>query len=319
MIFLSADDCSLLLDPATVLEAVEDALRAEQAGSVRWSSPPSMRILAGERGGRLRVKACSLDSEGVTGVRVLVFPAGDGPDARWVVLFDSVTGEPLAIVDEAWTYPHRSIASMALLVHRLSDPGSPTVGLIGAGRIARAALPYVDRLFPGAALLIASRREETRSALAALARDGYGIDARPAPIERAVRDAQVVLSCTDASSAIIENGWMAPGGVLGSLEPKECDPQLFDRADLRIVDSREQLRDELTEAFGPTAPERIDATMAEIVAGAHPGRTSAGQRIVVLSQGLVSQDVLLASRALTRAMGRGMGTPLPLPSPTAPA
>ncbi|MGH7541144.1 MAG: hypothetical protein ACRELC_09105, partial [Gemmatimonadota bacterium] len=223
MIFLSAADCGALLEPAAVLEAVDDALRMEQAGTVRWSSPPSMRILAGERGGRLRVKACTLDSERVTGVRVLLFP-GDGADTRWVLLFDDDTGEPLAVVDEAWTYPNRSIASIGALAHRLCAPGPLAVGIVGAGRIARAALPYVDRLFPGTTLLIASRREETRSALAAVAREEHGIDARAVTVERAVRDAQVVLACTDASSPIIDDGWVAPGGVVGSLEPKECDP-----------------------------------------------------------------------------------------------
>ena len=318
MIFLSADDCSHLLDPGAVLEGVEEALRMEHAGTVRWSSPPNMRVSAGEEGdGRLRVKACALDASGIMGVRVLLFP-GAGADTRWVLLFDDATGEPLAIVDEGWTYPHRSIASIALLAHRLRGPDVRTIGLIGAGRIARTAVPYVGRLFPGASLLIASRREETRAALAAFARDRYGIEADPVPIEQAVRGAQVMLACTSATSAIIDDAWVGPGGVVGSLEPRECDPSFFDRADLRIVDSREQLQDELSETFGPGADERVDATMAEVIAGAHPGRTDEGQRIVVLSQGLVSQDVLLAARAYRGAMARGMGTHISIPRTIAP-
>ncbi len=318
MIFLSAEDCSHLLDPGSVLEGVEEALRMEHAGTVRWSSQRNMRVTAAEEGdGRLRVKACALDATGIMGVRVLLFP-GAGADTRWVLVFDDTTGEPLAIVDEGWTYPHRSIASTALLAHRLSVPEIRTVGLIGAGRIARTAVPYVDRLFPGASLLIASRREETRAALAAFARDRYGIEADPVPIEQAVRGTQVVLACTSATSAIIDDAWVGPGGVVGSLEPRECDPSFFDRADLRIVDSREQLQDELSETFGPGAHERINATMAEVIAGAHPGRTDEGQRIVVLSQGLVSQDVLLAARAYHEAMARGVGIQIPIPSTIAP-
>ncbi len=318
MIFLSADDCRLLLDPAAVLDAVEEGLGMESAGTVRWSSPRSMRIAAGaEGGGRLRVKACALDTQGITGVRVLLFP-GAGTDTRWVLVFDDATGEPLGIVDEAWTYLHRSIASIALLAHRLSPPDVRSVGLIGAGRIARAAIPYVDRLFPGASLLIASRREETRAALSAFARERHGIEADPVSIEQAVRESQVVMACTSATSAIIDDAWVTLGGVVGSLEPRECDPSLFARADLRIVDSREQLEDELEETFGPQAPGRIDATMAEVIAGSHPGRTHQDQRIIVLSQGLVSQDVLLAARACNEAIARGMGTSISLPSGTVP-
>jgi ornithine cyclodeaminase/alanine dehydrogenase-like protein (mu-crystallin family) len=47
--------------------------------------------------------------------------------------------------------------------------------------------------------------------------------------------------------------------------------------------------------------------MAEVAAGVHPGRGTARDRIVVLSQGLVSQDVLLAHRLVDEALARGLG------------
>ena len=86
-------------------------------------------------------------------------------------------------------------------------------------------------------------------------------------------------------------------------------------SDLFVVDSREQLKKELTELFGPEAPGWIDATVAEVVSGKHPGRTSPDQRVLIITQGMASQDVALANlvyqRALKKHMGQSMLAALP--------
>jgi ornithine cyclodeaminase/alanine dehydrogenase-like protein (mu-crystallin family) len=315
VILLTRDDLRGLLEPAAVLETVEEALRMEHAGTVRWSDPANLRIAGGPGQGRLRVKACSLDGPGVTGVRVLHFPAA-GAETRWILLFDAVSGEPLAVVDEVATYGDRSFASVALVAHRVRADAVDTVAILGAGRIARAALAYVADRFPGAAVAIAARRDPAAAELATFAEERHGLDATPASFETAVRTAQVVFGCTSATEPIVRESWVAPGTVIASLEPRELEPALFAGADLRIVDAREPLREELDYAFGDGAADRVDATMAEVVGGAHPGRTEAGQRIVMVSQGLVSQDVLLAERLFRQAVARGIGAEIALPAPT---
>ncbi len=311
MLFLSADDCRQLLDTAAILEGVEDALRMDYGGAVRWSSPPDIRLRGGSGQTRVRVKAGGLSGEGCAGIRVLVFP-DQHPETRWVIVFDDSTGEPRAIIDEAWTYPRRAIASVALIAHAVRPSEICQVGLVGAGRIARAALPFVGHLFPGAAVAMCSRRPGPVHDLVNVARDRLGLDARAVTVERAVRGSQIVFACTSATSAVLEDAWVEPGTVVGSMETLECGPDFFARADLRIVDSLEQLEDELTGAFGPGAPARIDATMSEVIAGTHPARAREEDRILVLSQGLVSQDLVLAARAYRSAMARGIGTRLPI-------
>ena len=313
MILLTRDDLRGLLEPAAVLETVEEALRMEHAGTVRWSDPANLRIAGGPGQGRLRVKACSLDGPGVTGVRVLHFPAA-GAETRWILLFDALSGEPLAIVDEAATFGERSFASVALVAHRVRADPVDTVAILGAGRIARAALPYAANRFPGAAVVFAARRGPAAAALATLASERHALRATSTSFETAVRTAQVVFGCTSSTEPLVREPWVAPGTVIASLEPRELEPALFASADLRIIDAREPLREELDEAFGPGASERVDATMAEIVGGVHPGRTTASQRIVIVSQGLVSQDVLLAERVFHEAVARGIGTEIPLPA-----
>jgi ornithine cyclodeaminase len=164
-------------------------------------------------------------------------------------------------------------------------------------------------------VVIAARRRPAAAALALLAEERHALRAAPTSFETAVRTAQVVFGCTSSTEPIVREQWVASGTAIASLEPRELEPALFAGADLRIVDAREPLREELDEAFGEGASERVDTTMAEVVGGAHPGRTAASQRIVIVSQGLVSQDVLLAERVFRQAVARGIGVEIPLPAP----
>jgi ornithine cyclodeaminase/alanine dehydrogenase-like protein (mu-crystallin family) len=54
--------------------------------------------------------------------------------------------------------------------------------------------------------------------------------------------------------------------------------------------------------------------LADVVAGRHPGRTDAGQRIVVTPVGLAMDDVAAAWLVLQGARRKGLGTPLRLRS-----
>ena len=55
----------------------------------------------------------------------------------------------------------------------------------------------------------------------------------------------------------------------------------------------------------------MDATVADVVGGRHPGRTSDTQRALIVTQGMASQDVALAYLAYTRARERGLGLAMP--------
>ena len=80
-----------------------------------------------------------------------------------------------------------------------------------------------------------------------------------------------------------------------------------------MVDSREQLQKELAALYGPEAPGWVDATVGEVVTGQHPGRTSPEQRVLIVTEGMASQDIGLAYVAYVRASERGVGIPLPTP------
>ncbi len=312
-LYLAAADCQSLLKPAAVIRAIEETLRWDAAGEVRWSDPKSLKM-ADRFGSSYHIKACVLEPAGVSGFRLVVHQADEarGTATRWIILFDTKTALPLAIVDETWTYAQRTVATMATASRKLASPGR-VLALVGAGRLARAALTYYKHLFDLSEVRIASRRPETRAALAEVARQELGLPARAAgSVEEAVKGADLVLTCTNSGRPLLENSWVGPGCVVASLDTAEPGADLVGRADLLLVDSREQLEGELVQCFGPDAPGLVDATLADVFGGRHPGRTTSRQRIVVISQGLASLDVALASQAHRLAGKAGCGSRLPM-------
>jgi ornithine cyclodeaminase/alanine dehydrogenase-like protein (mu-crystallin family) len=260
------------------------------------------------------LKACILDELSVAGFRLVSHNATDetSNDAtRFVVLVDVESSRPLAFVDETWTYAQRTVASIVMAARRLARKDAGTLALVGAGRLATTALEYYTRLFKLREVRIASRRPETRKALAERANARYGVNAKAADsIEAAVRGADLVLCATNSARAVLEEPWIASGAVVATLDSAEPGRELVEKADLFVVDSREQLRKELTELFGAEAPGWIDATVAELVSGKHPGRTNPEQRALIVTQGMASQDVALANLAYRRALERDLGQPM---------
>ena len=296
-----------------MLAEIERVVSWDAAGRVRWPAPPNMNM-RDRFENHYHLKACILDEISVAGFRLVAHNATDetSQDAtRFVVLVDVESSRPLAFVDETWTYAQRTVASIVMAARRLAREDAGTLALVGAGRLATTALEYYARLFKLREVRIASRRPETRGALATQAATRYGVAARPASsIEEAVRGADLVLTATNSARAMLEEPWIAPGAVVAALDSAEPGRNLAEKADLFVVDSREQLRKELTELFGAEAPGWVDATVAEVVSGKHPGRTHPDQRVLIITQGMASQDVALAHVAYQRALKRNLGQPM---------
>ena len=309
-LYVTARQCSELLSAEDVLGEIERVVAWDAAGRVRWPAPPNMNM-RDRFDNHYHLKACILDELSVAGFRLVSHNATDetSQDAtRFVVLVDVESSRPLAFVDETWTYAQRTVASIVMAARRLAREDAGTLALVGAGRLATTALEYYSRLFRLREVRIASRRPQTRAALADRAKHRYGVKATAADtVEAAVRGADLILTATNSARAVLEDSWVARGAVVATLDSAEPGRDLIEKADLFVVDSREQLRKELTELFGPEAPGWIDATVAEVVGGKHPGRTSPDQRVLIVTQGMASQDVALAHLAYRRALEKQLG------------
>jgi ornithine cyclodeaminase/alanine dehydrogenase-like protein (mu-crystallin family) len=316
-LYLSAADCENLLEPSDVISAIKDVMAWDAQGSVRWPVPRNLNIVPDAFGNDYHVKGCVLENIPIAGIRLVSHSKDESsPDCtRLVVLIDPRTSLVAGIVEERWNYSQRTVAAVALASRHLALGHASRLGLVGAGRLARASLEYYTRLFHLERIRIASRRPETREALAEYAIAAYGIGAHAVDsIEEAVRGADLVLTCTNSEQPLLDAAWIAPGAVVACLETHEPGAALVAECDLFVVDSREQLARELIALYGDQSPSRITATIGEVLAGIHPGRTSATQRVLIVTDGMASQDVAIAHRAYVRALERGLGTTLPFGS-----
>jgi ornithine cyclodeaminase/alanine dehydrogenase-like protein (mu-crystallin family) len=195
----------------------------------------------------------------------------------------------------------------------LARPEASVLGIVGAGRLARTAIDYYARLFELSEIKIASRRPESREALAQATNGTHGLTVRAVDsIEEAVTGADLVLTATSATTALLEEPWISAGAVVASVGTAEAGRDFAAASDLLIVDSREQLKKELIAEYGEEAPDWVSATVGEVVSGAHPGRTDPSQRILLITEGIASQDIALAHLVYERAAAKDIGMPLPL-------
>jgi alanine dehydrogenase len=136
--------------------------------------------------------------------------------------------------------------------------------------------------------------------------------------EETVRGADIIVTATSSAQSVLEGGWLGPGvhvNAVGSnrRERRELDAAAVGRADLIVVDSREQAALEagdLLDAGGGAALDRA-VELKDIVGGAHPGRRSAAEITLFKSLGIGLEDLAAASYVYDRAIEAGAGRPLP--------
>jgi len=314
-ILLTAADCQRLLSHLDVVAQIEKALAWDAEGTIHWPTPRSLNIAPDKWGNDYHVKMCVLESVPVGGIRVVSHPLDESSpiNTRLILLVDPTTAWPLALIDESWSYVQRTVGSIAMAARHLANPGASSLAIVGAGRLARTAAEYYARLFDLQEIRVASRTAAKRDQTVADLATRLGVRVRAADsIEAAVRGADLVLTATSATTALLEDAWIGPGAVVACVGTAEPGKELLEKVDLFVVDNRDQLRKELIAEYGEGSPDWIDATVLEIVTGRHPGRTSPQQRAVLVTEGIASQDIALAYLAYQRAMEEGIGMVLPI-------
>lgn len=121
--------------------------------------------------------------------------------------------------------------------------------------------------------------------------------------EHAVRDSDVVITATAATSPLVAAGWLHPGQhvtAVGADDPGKCElePAVFGRADLVVVDSRTATADNGSTRRALAAGVLTSGALPEIgELGAWPRDPSA--ITIACLAGIGGQDLVAAEIALT--------------------
>jgi alanine dehydrogenase len=328
VLFIPYKDTLDLLSVEDAMRVCEEVFRMQARGSVVWSTPPSFKLdVSAPFHNHWVVKGVLLKETSITGVRLYNYfddgtrnTVGSLDRLGYVLLSDPMTGHPLAVVDEHWSYAIRSAASPVVACKWLGPARPRVLGLIGIGMMGTNVLRCLTALYGFEEIRCTSRRRETRETFAANWSAKLGIRVRAcATPEEVASGADIVVGGTTSADIVCREQWLKPGCVFISLARRELDPAGWSRMDKVVVDSWDfNMRMPVFQAMVESGQFRRDLLYAEIedvISGVKPGRTSDDERILVHTCGLVSQDVALAQVIYSEAVKRGLGIWLPAARP----
>ena len=327
-IYLSQEDVRATgIDMGKVIDIVEKVLALHDEGKVNL--PPKVILDLNERE-RGRINAMPAHIGGDIEICGMKWIAGFPPNPvkfgiprahALIILNDSWTGVPLAIMDGTYISAMRTGAVTGVGAKYLANPDSEVVGLIGCGVQARTQIMAMKAAIPSIRLLKGyDLREEASKQFTQWASRELGIEAVPVGSAReAVVDSDMIATVTVANEPIVKDAWLKKGSFfshVGSYQEEE-EAVIFN-ADKVVVDLWHEVLHRGTPLLarlynaGKINEERIHANIGEIIRGKKPGRTNREERIFFSPLGLGSEDVGVASFVYKEAKRRGLGTLLKL-------
>lgn len=222
--------------------------------------------------------------------------------ARYL-LSNSRTGEPLAMMNATQLTARRTACTSALASSFLSRKDAGNLLVVGGGKVAEHLVQAhrAVRNFRNVSVWMRNPGKLSRF-VTSLREQGIPVEAAT-NLEEAARRADVISCATLSKTPVIKGEWLKPGAhldLIGSHKPdtRESDDEAIRRSSL-FVDSREGAPHEtgdlaLPIAAGLISEKDIQADIAELVKGLHPGRTSAEEITLFKSAGLAIEDLAAA-------------------------
>lgn len=288
VMFLDEAEVRKFLDWGPLISAMETALTAFSAGRV---IQPVRNLLTIEEGKRY-LGIMPAVAEDAMGLKLVCFYPGNAGTSvpthtAMILLFRPETGEPLAVMDGRLITEMRTAAVSAAVTNRLAAADSRVLALLGSGVQAKAHLEAIREVRPIQEVRVWSQTPEHAKRFA----DANGAIATDA--ESAVRDADIIVTATNAREPVLKGAWLKRGAhvnTVGSPRPtwREIDDEAM--ANLLVVDSREAVLKESGDVILSKA--EIFAEAGEILGGTKS--TPAGQTTIFKSVGIAIEDLAAA-------------------------
>lgn len=307
MRFYSADEVHAALSLPALADAIAETLRSGALAPLRHAHALSVTDSL------LLMPAWSAGETGAIGVKlVTVLPRNRERGVSTVnalyVLFDRDTGEPRAVIDGEALTVRRTAAASLLAARYLARHDAHNVLIVGTGRLARfmahahCAGRQVERL------LIWGRNSQRAQSLASTLRE-EGLPAEAAAdLGHSMGDSHIVSCATTATTPIVQGAWLTPGmhlDLVGAFKRnmREVDDAAVARSRI-YVDTYAGALAEAADIIEPIergiiARDDLRGELSELVSGAVPGRSDAGEITLFKSVGTAIED-LAAARLLVR-------------------
>jgi alanine dehydrogenase len=322
VLILNEKDVERVLDMKTAIKAVEEAFREMGEGKVEM--PPRVPVFLEEYDGAIGFMPAYLKKSKILGIKVMSHYEKNPERFKrpilsgLIILNDPETGIPFAIMDAAFVTIMRTGAAGAVGAKYLSREDSKIVGVIGTGKQGISQVLALNEIRKVEKVKAYNISKEAQLNFSKVLQDRIDaeIELVDSP-ENAVREADIVVTCTPSTQPIVRADWLDKGmhiTAIGADMPKkrELHTEVFKILDKIVVDSIAQVipvgEFRIPMSEGVISKESIYAEIGEIVAGKKAGRETSEEITLFKSTGLAIQDVSTAYKVYKAAKDKGIGT-----------
>jgi len=319
---LSQDEVIGLLPIKECIAVMREALLALDAGKAHQPLRTIIRPpgAAGVMGLMPSYLAGDHAAFGLKAICVMPGNPAKGLDAHQgaVLLFSADSGELMAMMNASAITSIRTAAVSGVATDLLAREDAGNLAIIGAGVQAQSHLAAMSAVRSIKRCRVASRHFEHARKFADQMKQDFQFPIEPLDsIEKALQDADLIVTATSAVEPIVRREWISPGAhlnVVGACTPKtrEVDSATMAASSL-FVDRRESTFNEAGDYLialheGAIAPDHIRAELGEALTGEKPGRTSAEEITLFKSLGIGIEDLAAAEYVYRKAQEVNAGT-----------
>jgi alanine dehydrogenase len=313
MLYLDAEALAARLNPASLIDALDRAFRAD----VQMPARQSYAVGDPNNPAAALFIMPAWQTNAAIGVKlVTVFPnnssRGEPAVQATYTLFDATSGAPRAILDGTELTLRRTAAASALAARYLAHPQATRLLMVGTGSLAPHVIESHATVRPIRRVRVWGRRPVRAAAVArSLAGKSYAIEAVE-DLASAVAWADIVSCATLAAEPLVRGAWLRPGqhlDLIGSFTPhmREADDDALARAAI-YVDTRAGALAESGELAHALAAGRISTAdirgeLSELARGSVSGRREPDEITLFKSVGCALEDLAAAELAVSKGLG----------------
>lgn len=324
LLFVGGADVRRALPMSDCIEAVDRAMRALSNGGAdvplrTVMQLPGGRNFFGVMPGYLQ------DPRGLGAKIITIFPdnakLGLASHVGLVLLFDTQTGFPLAVMDAAEITAIRTAAASAVATRALARRDASHLAILGTGEQAATHLESISKVRSLRTVRLWGRSIEKTARFAAEHGPRLSLTIEVSKTaEEAVKGADIICTVTASPEPVLNGVWLARGAhvnLVGSsrLNSREADDDVVAGSRF-FVDSRTSARAEAGELkhaidAGLVSDSHVLGEIGDVLSGKVAGRTGNHDITVYKSLGVAAQDLAAAHVIYDRAMHDGLGTVVP--------
>lgn len=314
---ISEAEVRAVLSMTAVIEAVEEISRREASSEVMLHTRRRFELPGG---GFFHYMAAIHRTAGYLAMKQYTYVRGR---LQFLVpLYQIKSGDLLALIEADYMGQLRTGAASAVATKYLARSDATVAAIIGTGGQARTQLEGLVHVRKLKSARVYGRNPERRETFCREMSAKFGFLVEPAAsAAEAVRGADILCTATAASEPVVKGTDFSAGLHINAIganhaHKRELDDEAVARANLIVVDSLEQSRQEAGDLILPFHGDESRwaqvQTLAEVAAGKISGRTSDSEVTLFKSNGIASWDLAAAMEAYVLARKKGLGRELPL-------